>query len=144
MNRREVIQKFLLGSTVLALVPSVIESCSKSALNPGSNPNGTPPPGTTINLDLSLPANSALNKAGSSKIVQNILVINTGTTIVALSSICTHQGCTVGYNATAKDIECPCHGSVYSTSGAVINGPAPSALHSYPVSLDGTVLTITL
>jgi cytochrome b6-f complex iron-sulfur subunit len=145
MNRREVIHKFLVGSTVLVLVPSVIESCSKSAgMNSGTNPNGTPPPGTTIDLDLTLPAYSTLNNAGSSKIVQNILVINTGTKIVALSSICTHQGCTVGYNASAKDIECPCHGSVYSTTGAVINGPAPSALRSYPVTLADNILTISI
>jgi cytochrome b6-f complex iron-sulfur subunit len=145
MNRREVVQKFLLGGTVLVLVPSVIESCSKSsAMNPGTNPGGNPPAASTINLDLSLAENSALIATGSSKIVQNILLINTGTKIVALSSICTHQGCTVGYNAAKADIECPCHGSVYSTSGSVLVGPAPAPLRSYPVSLTGNVLTITL
>jgi cytochrome b6-f complex iron-sulfur subunit len=144
MNRRDVIQKFLVGGTVLVLVPSVLESCTKdSAMNPGTKPAANPA-GTNIDLDLSLAENSALNTTGSSKIVQSILIINTGTKIVALSSICTHQGCTVGYNATAGDIECPCHGSVFSTSGSVINGPAPSPLKSYPVSITGTVLTVTL
>jgi len=143
MNRREVVQKFLLGGTVLVLAPSVLESCSKSnAMEPGSNP--PPGGGSMINLDLSLAENSALTSKGSSKIVQNILIINTGTSIVALSSICTHQGCTVGYNASKADIECPCHGSVYSTSGSVLVGPAPSPLRSYPVTQDGTILTITL
>jgi cytochrome b6-f complex iron-sulfur subunit len=133
MNRRDVIQKFLVGGTVLVLVPSVLESCTKdSAMNPGTNPVGNPA-GTNIDLDLSLAENSALNTTGSSKIVQSILIINTGTKI-----------CTVGYNATAGDIECPCHGSVFSTSGSVINGPAPSPLKSYPVSIAGNVLTITL
>jgi cytochrome b6-f complex iron-sulfur subunit len=144
MNRREVIQKFLVGGTVLVLAPLVLQSCTKdSTMNPGTNP-GTNPAGTNINLDLSLAENSALNTSGSSKIVQGILIINTGTKIVALSSICTHQGCTVGYNATAADIECPCHGSVFSTSGSVINGPASSPLHSYPVTITGNVLTVTL
>ena len=142
MNRREVVQKFLLGGTVLVLAPSVLESCSKSnAMNPGSNP---PPGGSNINLDLSLAENSALASTGSSKIVQNILIINTGTGIVALSAICTHQGCTVGYNSSKADIECPCHGSVFSTSGSVLVGPASSPLRSYAVTQDGTVLTITL
>jgi len=145
MNRREVIQKILVGGTVLVIVPSVLQSCSKdTAMDPGTNPTGNPPAGSNIDLDLSLAENSALNTSGSSKIVQGILIINTGTKIVALSSICTHQGCTVGYNASAGDIECPCHGSVYSTSGSVINGPAPAALKSYPVSLTGNVLTISL
>lgn len=146
MNRREVVQKFLLGGTVLAIVPSVLESCSKdpNTANPGSNPGGTPPAGSKIDLDLSAVENSALNTTGSSKIVSNILIINLGGTFIALSSICTHEGCTVGYNKTAGDIECPCHGSVYSTSGSVINGPAPSALRKYPVTVTGTVLSVAL
>jgi cytochrome b6-f complex iron-sulfur subunit len=144
MNRREVVQKFLLGGSVLVLAPSILQSCSKdSALNPG-NTGGPPPAGGNINLDLSLAENSSLSATGSSKLVQNILIINTGNKIVALSAICTHQGCTVGYNSLKGDIECPCHGSVFSTSGSVVNGPASSPLKSYPVSQDGTVLTITL
>jgi cytochrome b6-f complex iron-sulfur subunit len=142
MNRRELIQKFVIGGTVLAIVPSVLESCSKiPATNTGGNP---PPSGSTIDVDLSLAQYSSLNATGSAKIVQNILIINTGTRIVALSSICTHAGCTVGYNPSANDIECPCHGSVFSTSGSVLVGPAPSPLRSYPVSQTGTILTITL
>ncbi len=142
MNRREVVQKFLVGGTVLALAPSVLESCVKMSTDTSTPGGGTP--GSTINVDLSLSQNSALNSAGSSMIVQNILIINTGQKIVALSSICTHQGCTVGYNAANGDIECPCHGSVFSTSGSVLMGPAFTALHSYPVTKSGTVLTITL
>jgi cytochrome b6-f complex iron-sulfur subunit len=142
MNRREVVQKFLLGSTVLVLVPSVLESCSKSSTDPDTKPGGGT--GSTIDLDLSLPENSALKTSGSSKIVQNILVFNTGTKIVALSAICTHEGCTVAYNNGAGNIQCPCHGSVYSTTGSVINGPAPSALKSYQVTLTGDALSITL
>ena len=51
MNRREVIQKFLMGGTVLVIVPSVLESCSKDpALNPGTNPDN-PPAGSKIDAD---------------------------------------------------------------------------------------------
>ena len=145
MNRREVVHKFLLGGTVLVFVPSVLKSCSKdTTTNPGTNPTNNPPAGTSINLDLSLAENSALKSTGNSKIVQNILIINTGNKIVALSAICTHQGCTVGYHSGAGDIECPCHGSVFSTTGSVINGPASTPLHSYPVSQTGDLLTISL
>jgi cytochrome b6-f complex iron-sulfur subunit len=142
MNRREVIQKFLLGGTVLVMVPSVLESCTKSSTtNPGTTPG---PNSSSIDLDLTLAANSSLNAKGSSKIVQNILIINTGTSFVALSSICTHQGCTVGYNPASDNIYCPCHGSVFSTTGKVLIGPASSPLRSYPVSQTGNVLTVAL
>ena len=144
MNRRDVIQKFLLGGTVLAIVPSVLESCTKStATDPSPTISPSSPSGSAINLDLSLTENSTLNSVGSSKLVQNILIINTGTKIVALSAFCTHQGCTVGYNSGAKDIECPCHGSTYSLTGSVTNGPAISPLRSYTVSQTGNLLTIT-
>jgi len=78
-------------------------------------------------------------------IVQNIIIINTGSNnFVALSSVCTHQGCTVGYNSGAGNIQCPCHGSVYTTSGSVVAGPAPKSLQSYPVTLKNNILTINL
>ena len=141
MNRRELVQRILVGGTVLFVVPSVLESCTKGSTDdPGVNP--TP---TKIDLDLSLPANSSLNVDGGSMIVQNIIIINTGSNnFVALSSVCTHQGCTVGYNSGAGNIQCPCHGSVYTTSGSVVAGPAPKSLQSYPVTLKNNILTINL
>jgi glycine/D-amino acid oxidase-like deaminating enzyme/nitrite reductase/ring-hydroxylating ferredoxin subunit len=44
------------------------------------------------------------------------------------SAVCTHLGCTVTWNNSEKSFDCPCHGSRYSVSGNVINGPANSAL----------------
>ncbi|TAL66442.1 MAG: twin-arginine translocation signal domain-containing protein [Bacteroidetes bacterium] len=138
MTRRDLIQRVLAGGAVLVLAPSVLQSCTKT--DPGGNVPGTP-----IDLDLSLPENAALNTTGGSMIVQNIIIVNTGgASFIALSSICTHQGCTVGYNSGTGNIQCPCHGSVYATSGSVISGPAPTALRSYAVSKTGNILTITL
>jgi cytochrome b6-f complex iron-sulfur subunit len=148
MNRRDLIQRVLLGGTVLVLIPSVLESCTKmDNSNPETTPGITPGTGSTgskIDMDLSLPDNSSLSATGSSKIVQNILIINTGGgKFSALSSICTHQGCTVGYNSGSGNVECPCHGSVFSTSGSVVNGPAATSLRAYSTSLIGNILTIT-
>ncbi len=44
-----------------------------------------------------------------------------------LSAKCTHMGCTVKWNAAERTFDCPCHGSRYSTSGTVVNGPAERA-----------------
>jgi len=129
-----------MGGTVLVVVPSVLVSCSKEDSDPTQQ--GTPPP-SNLEIDLSLPANSALNTQGNSKILSNVIVINMGSGFVALSSICTHEGCTVGYNSTSGNLECPCHGSVYAISGNVLVGPAPRALRTYTVTQTGTILTIT-
>lgn len=58
---------------------------------------------------------------------------------VALSPICTHQGCTVGVQGAR--LVCPCHGSTYDRRGRVLRGPAPSPLRSFPVETepDGTL-----
>jgi Rieske Fe-S protein len=44
------------------------------------------------------------------------------------SAKCTHMGCTVIWNNSEKSFDCPCHGSRFSPSGNVINGPANTAL----------------
>lgn len=142
MNRRESLRKALQGGAVLFLAPAVLQSCSK---DDDPNNTGTPPPaGSKITIDLSLAENAGLNTAGGSKVVQSVLVANTGSAFIALSSVCTHQGCTVAYVHGAGNVQCPCHGSVFATTGAVTNGPAASALTSYPVSKNGSVLTISL
>ena len=44
------------------------------------------------------------------------------------SAVCTHLGCTLTWNNSEKSFDCPCHGSRFSFSGNVINGPANTAL----------------
>jgi cytochrome b6-f complex iron-sulfur subunit len=141
MNRRDLIQRVFFGGTVIVLAPSVLESCTKSST---TDIGGVVTP-TRIDLELSSPINSALDNVGGWLVVQNTIIINTGNgAYLALSSICTHQGCSVEYDSSAGILQCPCHGSEFATTGSVVRGPATKPLQKFPVSVDGNILTILL
>ena len=58
----------------------------------------------------------------------------------AVSSICTHRGCTVDLGGPG--LACPCHGSEYDREGRVVKGPASRALTRYATRVSGDELVI--
>jgi cytochrome b6-f complex iron-sulfur subunit len=73
-----------------------------------------------------------------------VLVAHTAqNSFTALSSVCTHAACQItGYSGSS--FVCPCHGSQFSTSGKVLNGPAAANLRTFPTQFASNVLTITV
>ncbi len=137
MERRQFFYLSGLGSTTI-LAGNLLAACSKAE---DEDTNTGTPGGNKLILDLTDPAYSGLKTVGNSLIKNNILIIHTvNDTYQALSKICTHQGCTVGFNGT--EIVCPCHGSKFTTAGAVIQGPATLALTKYKTELAGEILTV--
>lgn len=140
MDRKEFFSKVLAGGGLLFLAPIILNSCNKASdqlLPSGDLPSGR------LTLDLSNSANTALNTVGGFVYSGNIVIIRTSQTIyVALSRTCTHQGCTVSYNSSAKKLICPCHGAQFSTNGSVLQGPATRALTTYPATINGTSLIV--
>ena len=62
--------------------------------------------------------------------------------IYALSTVCTHLGCTPNWLEAEQKFKCPCHGSGYYKTGVNFEGPTPRPLERYAITLadDGQIL----
>lgn len=61
---------------------------------------------------------------------------------LALSSRCTHLGCTVPWDEKTKTFPCPCHASSFDMQGNVQSPPAPRALDLFPVTIEGGIVKV--
>ena len=62
--------------------------------------------------------------------------------IYALSTTCTHLGCTPNWLEAEQKFKCPCHGSGFRKTGINFEGPAPRPLERFKIGLadDGQIL----
>lgn len=153
MSRRKFFTKSLQTAAVVAIpavFTTVLESCKNTLIGPQGSQvlqsvNGTLSGGNvTVNIDSSSP----LSKTGSAATVNYqggvILVDHPSANVYnALSSICTHQSCQItGYDSGSSQFICPCHGSQFSATGQVTQGPANRALTKYSTQVSGNQLII--
>ena len=55
--------------------------------------------------------------------------------VVALSAVCTHVRCILGFDRERRALVCPCHDGRFDLAGNVLSGPPPRALPTYTVSV---------
>ena len=139
MNRKD----FLL----LAGGGFLVSACEKQGPAP-TPPLSGPGSGQVITY-LSADLTQELLTVGSIKIettqavwVQRIAAGNTVSAFKHFSLRCTHAGCLVAHQASSGEFHCPCHGSKFTATGAVLAGPAARSLDQYVLSLQGTTLLI--
>ncbi len=56
--------------------------------------------------------------------------------ILAIYRRCTHLGCAVPFDQATGKFTCPCHGSVFTNEGDVLNQPAPRPLDIFALSIN--------
>lgn len=60
--------------------------------------------------------------------------------ILALWQRCPHLGCRVAWCDSSGEFECPCHGSTFNRIGEHRDGPSPSGMQQFAVTVvDGVV-----
>lgn len=155
-NEKPSRREFCAHAVSLVTITSLIEGCGGGSSNP-TNPGGggtNVPALPTINatasggsIRIENVSASALANVGSAALVQtgsgSFLVARTAeSSFSALTAVCTHEQCVVS-GFSSGTFTCPCHGSQYSTSGAVTRGPATRSLQTFGTAFTNNVLTIT-
>lgn len=157
MNRREFINWVGVGFVATSL-PIAIAACTPKASTSETTldaeaPAGSEPSTTEVDNSIredgfaalgtvaDLDANGSLAKKGF--IAGPVVVIRDPANpegIVALNSMCTHQGCSVEW----KDdlLACPCHGSKFNPDGTVAEGPAAKPLGTYEAKVESDLVLV--
>jgi Rieske Fe-S protein len=125
-------------------------ACGGGGSSPSNVPQLTSVNGTVSgsSVQVQIDSSSPLAAAGGAAFVRSnggsFLVARTGQdTFSALTTVCTHETCTItGFDSS--NFVCPCHGSRFSTTGRVVNGPASAPLRTFATSFSNNVLTISL
>ena len=139
MERRQFLGK--LGTPVIVACAACLGACSKS----GTSSNTITAP-TNVNFTVDLSA--SITSIGASIIQSGVIVVRlaTGNTISSFSAVqvaCTHEGTNVNFNNTTRQFNCPNHGAVFTSTGAVVTGPATRPLQPFNMAITGNALTVT-
>ena len=69
---------------------------------------------------------------------RDLMLVRTGEReIKAISTVCTHLGCTVFWQKDRQEFFCPCHNGRFDKNGIVLEGPPPAPLDLYQVEIEG-------
>ncbi len=125
------------GNTLNASAPTT--STSPPSTVAGSGPTTTTAPlpkGTSIGPASQVPVGGSAAFNDPSTGYPSLVIQQRADDFKAFDAICPHAGCTVAYQASAKIIACPCHGSEFDpANGDVIQGPATTGLTPIKVIL---------
>ena len=135
MDRKEFLS--LIGMTAGGVVLSAcFGSCQKETTSPSTVSKD-------FTLDLTQTSNAALKNNGGYLVTNGVIVAKTTSgAYIAVTSACTHEGTTVSFDSGNNRFHCSNHGANFSTTGAVLNGPANTDLQQFKTSLSGNSLRI--
>ena len=135
MERRKLLKSSLafLGTTTLI---SFVYPASKFLIPPKSNAQDAQ---VTLDKD-TIPPGTA--KEVTYNEIPLIVINRRGSGFIALSRVCTHLGCLVGFDSFNNKLVCPCHAGEFDLDGNVLSGPATKSLQRYPMKIGSNQITI--
>ena len=149
MERSEFISKLGIGLVAVCAGCSLVSCGGSKSSNPSpSAPAGASPPkkgsGNLFTVDL----NSQLTNVGDSTVQDGVIVVRLAagsdeSAFTAVQVACTHQGTAINYNENQGIFICPLHGSEFSKTGKLLQGPAATSLQEYSIDVDNGMLTVS-
>ncbi len=74
---------------------------------------------------------------------QAVVVVRHRSGFKAFSAVCTHLGCLVKWDQSAKAFLCPCHAAIFDENGKVVSGPPPAPLPEFVVKEIGDKIFVS-
>ncbi|WP_017298719.1 ubiquinol-cytochrome c reductase iron-sulfur subunit [Nodosilinea nodulosa] len=128
----------LLGLGLLASsLPVAIAACQSDTASSSGDAAGSGsfvPVGTVADLDAQ---GSLTSEAVKGKKLAVIRDPSGSGAVLAVSTVCTHAGCTVAWEGGQGLFVCPCHGGRFNPDGTVSGGPPPKPLTSFEAKIEG-------
>ena len=124
--------------------------CGGSPTGPGGNAQSLTSVSSTVSgrtVSVPIGAGSPLASTGGMATTQTsvgtfLLTRTDANSMAVLTATCTHEGCTIN-GFSGSQFVCPCHGSTFTSSGAVVKGPANRSLQQFTAQVNGDVATIS-
>lgn len=161
VSRREFLEvggQAIAGASIVGLSANLLLGCGSGSSGGGGGASGSSATkisnSSTGVYTFAFADYAALQTAGgsarfsvsASSGTKDVFVTRVSSTVATtVSTVCTHEGCTLGnYSSGDQTFTCPCHGSVFSSTGAVVSGVARSALTSYSSTVTSTGIQVTI
>jgi cytochrome b6-f complex iron-sulfur subunit len=145
MERKEFLSLLSAGTASMLMFGCLGGCTKKDSEDPTPQPGTGPGTGTKKDFTLNLadPTNNTLKTKGNALVSNGVIVAYTNAgAYIAVAAACTHQGFILKYEAAANRFHCDNHGSNFSETGTVLNGPATTKLKEYKTTLTGDNLRV--
>ena len=152
--KRRTLTKYLTLGAIASSLPVALAACQPSdTTSTGSSESDAPPVkidstpredgfaavGTVAELDEAGFLSDKAFFAGSLLVIRNP---DDASSLIAVDSLCTHQGCSVDWENDAGAFVCPCHDSRFNSDGSVANGPATTPLGTFEAIIEGDLILV--
>lgn len=126
--------------------PGTTPAPSGGATSPAPLPTPAAPGGPVIGKLADFKKHGAIDFTDPTSGDPGVLVKLSDGKIVAFDAVCTHAGCTVGFDSPSGLLLCPCHGAAFDPSqgAAAVAGPTNQPLTPLPITIDQATGQISL